>query len=310
MSEIRLRKSITKSSSRYEIRLREEESRMREIYNTYVLLIVFVFGVLGIILLGAAFGYLLVRKYIISEDGEVDVGVAQFIKWSMCIVAVTCIILSTKDTPLSMEPLSWLVGSEVLVVDPPRKGLDPSLISALQAIKSAEHKAMTLESPTFKAKDEKRPWIYVQEKILLRFQSECLAGDMTFISDANGLNSTSISAGHLSCMLKRYTVDINGGFESYSLSSSDSKAKPDKDVEAVTDAIIDTCTFRAKPEMGPNATSEQLQNLISLPISGNLHRRSTQEITAGHHYPPLSFVPVLCLSKNSPALKPCFARTM
>ncbi|KAI3708652.1 hypothetical protein L2E82_37966 [Cichorium intybus] len=131
---------------------------------------VFVFVVLGIILLGAAFGYLLVRKYIISDDGEVNVGVAQFIKWSMCIVAVTCIILSTKDTPLAMEPLSWLVGSEVLVVDPPRKGLDPSLISALQAIKSAEHKAMTLESPTFKAKDEKRPWIYVQEKILLRFQ--------------------------------------------------------------------------------------------------------------------------------------------
>ncbi|KAI3790192.1 hypothetical protein L2E82_03047 [Cichorium intybus] len=57
------------------------------------------------------------------------------------------------------EPLSWLVGSEVLVVDPPRKGLDPSLISALQAIISAEHKAMTPESPTFKAKDEKRPWI-------------------------------------------------------------------------------------------------------------------------------------------------------
>ncbi|KAI3515904.1 hypothetical protein L1887_14809 [Cichorium endivia] len=32
------------------------------------------------------------------------------------------------------EPLSWLVGSDVLVVDPPRKGLDLSLISALQSI--------------------------------------------------------------------------------------------------------------------------------------------------------------------------------
>ncbi|KAL4576821.1 hypothetical protein LXL04_012921 [Taraxacum kok-saghyz] len=61
-----------------------------------------VFVVLGIILLGAGLGYWLVRKYIISEDGEVDVGVAQFIKWSMRIVAVTCIILSTKDTPLAM----------------------------------------------------------------------------------------------------------------------------------------------------------------------------------------------------------------
>lgn len=39
------------------------------------------------------------------------------------------------------EPLSWLVGSEVLVVDPPRKGLDASLLDALQTISSVEKKA-------------------------------------------------------------------------------------------------------------------------------------------------------------------------
>ncbi|GJV35528.1 ribonuclease H-like domain-containing protein, partial [Tanacetum coccineum] len=43
------------------------------------------------------------------------------------------------------DPLSWLVGSDVLVVDPPRKGLDPDLIGALRVIKQAERKAMTLE---------------------------------------------------------------------------------------------------------------------------------------------------------------------
>ncbi|CAI9273097.1 unnamed protein product [Lactuca saligna] len=69
-----------------------------------------VFVVLGIILLGAGFGYWLVRKYIISEDGEVDVGVAQFIKWSMRVVAVTCIILSTKDTPLAMAAVGSCLG--------------------------------------------------------------------------------------------------------------------------------------------------------------------------------------------------------
>ncbi|GJS22514.1 uncharacterized RNA methyltransferase [Tanacetum coccineum] len=57
------------------------------------------------------------------------------------------------------DPLSWLVGSDVLVVDPPRKGLDPALIGALRAIKQAERKAMTLERPTLNVKDEKRPWI-------------------------------------------------------------------------------------------------------------------------------------------------------
>lgn len=63
---------------------------------------VYVFVVLGIIFLGAGLGYWLVRRYVISEDGEVDVGVAQFIKWSIRIVAVTCIFLSTNDTPLAM----------------------------------------------------------------------------------------------------------------------------------------------------------------------------------------------------------------
>lgn len=42
---------------------------------------------------------------------------------------------------LIQEPLSWLVGSDVLVVDPPRKGLDSSLVDALQSIASAERKA-------------------------------------------------------------------------------------------------------------------------------------------------------------------------
>ncbi|CAI9281074.1 unnamed protein product [Lactuca saligna] len=58
-----------------------------------------IFVVLGIILLGAGFGYWLVRKYIISEDGEVDVG-----------VAVTCIILSMKDTHLAMTAVGSCLG--------------------------------------------------------------------------------------------------------------------------------------------------------------------------------------------------------
>ncbi|GJW09295.1 transposase, MuDR, MULE transposase domain protein [Tanacetum coccineum] len=69
----------------------------------------FVFAVLGIILFGAAFGYWLVRKYIISDDGEVDVGVAQFVKWSMFIVAVTCIFQSTNDNSLAMVAIGFFV---------------------------------------------------------------------------------------------------------------------------------------------------------------------------------------------------------
>ncbi|CAH1447971.1 unnamed protein product [Lactuca virosa] len=70
----------------------------------------FYFVVLGIILLGAGFGYWLVRKYIISEDGEVDVG-----------VAITCIILSTKDTPLAMATVGSYLGVYYMITKIVRK---------------------------------------------------------------------------------------------------------------------------------------------------------------------------------------------
>ncbi|XP_059668579.1 uncharacterized protein LOC132313698 [Cornus florida] len=64
-----------------------------------------VFLLVLIILAGAALGYWIVRKYVISEDGSVDVGVAQFVKWAMRIIAATFIFQSTLDTPLAMGVL-------------------------------------------------------------------------------------------------------------------------------------------------------------------------------------------------------------
>lgn len=48
-----------------------------------------VFVLVGIILAGAGLGYWLVRKFVISEDGSVDVGVAQFVTWAIRIVGIT-----------------------------------------------------------------------------------------------------------------------------------------------------------------------------------------------------------------------------
>lgn len=45
----------------------------------------------GVVIAGAAFGYWLVRKYVVAEDGSVDVGVAQFVKWALRVIAVTFI---------------------------------------------------------------------------------------------------------------------------------------------------------------------------------------------------------------------------
>ncbi|KAL2456037.1 hypothetical protein Fot_57126 [Forsythia ovata] len=68
------------------------------------------FLLVGIILTGAGFGYWLVRRFVISEDGSVDVGIAQFVKWAIRIIAVTCIFQSTLDTPFAMALLGSCLG--------------------------------------------------------------------------------------------------------------------------------------------------------------------------------------------------------
>lgn len=68
-----------------------------------------VFVLLGIILAGAALGYWIVRRFVISkEDGSVDAGVAQFVKWAMRIIGTSfilqvCIYLNTKQGMCAMH---------------------------------------------------------------------------------------------------------------------------------------------------------------------------------------------------------------
>lgn len=51
-----------------------------------------VFLLVGIILVGAALGYWIVRRFVVSKDGTVDVGIAQFVKWAMRIIGTTSIL--------------------------------------------------------------------------------------------------------------------------------------------------------------------------------------------------------------------------
>ncbi|KAI4381602.1 hypothetical protein MLD38_007662 [Melastoma candidum] len=60
-----------------------------------------VFLVLGILIAGAALGYWMVRKFVISEDG----GVAQFVKWATRVIAATFIFQSTMDALLGLVGL-------------------------------------------------------------------------------------------------------------------------------------------------------------------------------------------------------------
>ncbi|OMO70366.1 hypothetical protein COLO4_28629 [Corchorus olitorius] len=65
-----------------------------------------IFVLVGIILAGAALGYWIVRKYVISKDGSVDVHVAHFVKWAMNIIASTFIFQELKNSKLDF----WLAG--------------------------------------------------------------------------------------------------------------------------------------------------------------------------------------------------------
>ncbi|KAF6139003.1 hypothetical protein GIB67_010729 [Kingdonia uniflora] len=73
------------------------------------------------------------------------------------------------------EPLSWLKGSDVVVVDPPRKGLDYTLVEALQTLASSERKVKASKSPFTKGKDkkdEKRPWILRARESSVQIESK------------------------------------------------------------------------------------------------------------------------------------------
>ncbi|GAB4847962.1 hypothetical protein Ancab_027024 [Ancistrocladus abbreviatus] len=77
----------------------------------------------------------------------------------------------------SIEPFTWLMGSDVVVVDPPRKGLDPSLADALQSIPSLEHTAQTSKCSIGKVNNERRPWILRAREASVSVQSKATSED-------------------------------------------------------------------------------------------------------------------------------------
>ncbi|RWV99196.1 hypothetical protein GW17_00037910 [Ensete ventricosum] len=60
----------------------------------------------GIILAGTFLGYWSARKLVLSEDGSVHSGIAQFVKWTMCSIGIISILQSTVDVPLGLVALA------------------------------------------------------------------------------------------------------------------------------------------------------------------------------------------------------------
>ncbi|KAG6736216.1 hypothetical protein POTOM_061056 [Populus tomentosa] len=78
--------------------------------------LVYIFVLVGIVLAGAGLGCWMVRKFVISKDGSVDDGVAQFVKWATRIIASIFIFQSTLDTLLAIAALvsSWAICTLIL----------------------------------------------------------------------------------------------------------------------------------------------------------------------------------------------------
>ncbi|KAJ8549001.1 hypothetical protein K7X08_032708 [Anisodus acutangulus] len=78
--------------------------------------------------------------------------------------------ISWHHADASIEPTSWLLGSDVVVVDPPRKGLDPSLVKELRHISAIELRTNSSKRPE-NVKDEKRPWILRAKEAAIQMES-------------------------------------------------------------------------------------------------------------------------------------------
>ncbi|KAJ3685904.1 hypothetical protein LUZ61_015068 [Rhynchospora tenuis] len=64
-----------------------------------------VFLIVIIVLAGAALGYWVVRRFVLSSDGQVDAGVARFVLWTMRIIASFFILQSSRDHLLALGAL-------------------------------------------------------------------------------------------------------------------------------------------------------------------------------------------------------------
>ncbi|KAG5527048.1 hypothetical protein RHGRI_028092 [Rhododendron griersonianum] len=111
-----------------------------------------------------------------------------------CSISWHCADTSIVSVRHLIAPLSWLWGSDIVVVDPPRKGMDPSLLNTLRAIPSLEKKAKPPGSPLLKEKDEKRPWILRAKEASVQIQSKTTQEDSqllpkTLIYISRGWNS-------------------------------------------------------------------------------------------------------------------------
>lgn len=51
-----------------------------------------VFLGLGVLLIGAWLGFWGVRKFVLAEDGSVDFGVANFVKWAIRLIGCTMLL--------------------------------------------------------------------------------------------------------------------------------------------------------------------------------------------------------------------------
>ena len=73
---------------------------------------------LGVVLVGAWLGFWGVRKMVLAEDGNIDSGVAKFVKWAIRVIGGAMLLQVSVDSVHWQAYDKSLFGPAVITVDP------------------------------------------------------------------------------------------------------------------------------------------------------------------------------------------------